>query len=83
VADTLDGDLRRFLLEEMYRHPPAARRGAHWVMNGEWALECRKLAGAPLALLPSMTPDGPEVLFGFPIEVRGDGGTPHLEIPGA
>jgi HK97 family phage major capsid protein len=75
--------LRRFLLTEIYSHKAADRLHARWVMNGEWALECRKLAsdsgGSPW-WTPPVNPDALSALFGFPVEVRKDGGVPHLEL---
>ncbi len=81
MQDTLSGDLYAHLLESIYVHEPEARQGAHWVMNAEWLAESRKITdarGVPV-WTPAMSPGGPQILLGFPIEVRKDGGAPHLE----
>lgn len=81
MQDTLSGDLYAYLVEAIYVHEPEARQGAHWVMNPEWLSECRQMTdgeGFPV-WHPSMSLAGPDVLLGFPIEVRKDGGAPHLE----
>jgi HK97 family phage major capsid protein len=80
-GDSLSDDLRRHIFEAMYAVPPGLRQGAHWVMSGEWYLECRKMTdpgGFPL-WVPSLRTDGPDVLLGMPIEVREGAGPPHLE----
>ena len=69
-------------MEAVYEHEPATRQGAHWVMNTEWLLECRKVtdsSGYPV-FIPSFSLNGPQLILGFPVEVRKDGGVPHLEL---
>lgn len=80
------------LTEDVLRHvyitnasvSPAERRHSHWVMSLEWLNEVRR---ADLASQHGMYWTGlgrdwvePERLLGLPIEVRDDGGVPHLEV---
>ncbi len=78
--DSLTDDLRRYI----YTMEAAEPRGVklRWVMNTEWLNECRKLddsRGAMWVRLSSAPLGTPEYLLGIPIEVRDDGGVPHLE----
>lgn len=73
----LSEDLQRCLFEALEHATP----GDHWVMSPEWLAEVRKLAdatGRPL-WVPSFSLSAPEHLLGYMIEVRKDGGVPHLE----
>ena len=68
--------LRDHLYREYHDMPYPARRDARWVMNAEWWDEVTGMAramGAPPQLAPPVT------LFGKPVDVREDGGVPHLE----
>ena len=63
--------------------PAAERRRSRWVMSQEWLNEVRQ---ADLASQRGMYWTGlgrdraaPEMLLGLPVEVREDGGVPHLE----
>jgi HK97 family phage major capsid protein len=84
MSDDLSAELRAYLVDALYAHPAEFRRNAHWVMNPEWFSECRRMTdtdGRPL-WEPSMEclyPEGPLMLLGKLIEVREDGGAPHLE----
>jgi hypothetical protein len=68
----------------MHAEVPAAERArSHWVMSAEWLNEVRQ---ADLASQHGMYWTGlgrdwaaPETLLGLPVEVREDGGVPHLE----
>jgi hypothetical protein len=75
----LTGDLRQHINETYARGP---RRNSCWVMNSEWFTEILHLE-APPSFAPSFTPgiaSLPVTLLGIPIEVRDDGGAPHLEL---
>jgi HK97 family phage major capsid protein len=79
-ADTLAGDLRGHLYRT-YLETPHDNLVHYWVMSPEWLNEVRKLddsAGRPLHE-PGRAVSVPEYLLGMPIEVRADGGPPHLE----
>lgn len=57
---------------------PSERRHARWVMNSEWYTECLGMRDSGGRRL--WAPEPPrELLFGLPVEVRDDGGVPHLE----
>ena len=82
MTGTITDDLRSYLIQALYDEDAATRQHSHWVMNGEWFLEVRKLAdqaGYPL-YLPPISRAGPEMLLGLPIEIRADGGAPALEL---
>ena len=79
MAEPLGPDLYRHLVDELYDVPPAQRYRARWVMNGEWHDEVRHMADAMGK--PLWRPDLP-CLLGLPVEVREDGGVPHLECDG-
>lgn len=74
----LTGALRSHLSQER-----ASRRGvkSRWVMSLEWFRECQQLDAAPPGRLwfPPLPADGPVTLLGLPVEIREDGGVPHLE----
>lgn len=84
MADTLTpqqeltGALRSHLCQER-----ASNRGvkSRWVMSLEWFRECQQLDAVPPGRLwyPPGTPVGPVTLLGLPVEIRKDGGVPHLE----
>jgi hypothetical protein len=75
--DTITGDLRQHIYR-IYLNTAVDELTHRWVMNREWFRECRKLDGGH---------DGegetdaaaPAYLLGLPVEVRDDGGPPHLE----
>jgi hypothetical protein len=61
-------------------------RGARWVMDLDAYKQVRAAARAGGAAYPDDGADDPrpeDCLFGVFIDVREDGGRPHLEIPGA
>lgn len=77
-ADSLAGDLKEHIFKTLANGP---HQDSHWVMNMEWLNELRKLEdhGGPL-WRPSWTISEPQMLLGIPIEIRADGGVPHLEL---
>lgn len=79
TPDTLGSDLYNHLFFWLNAVPALERRQSHWVMSTEWSNECRKLA-MELGSYASPAIDGPDYLLGIPIEIRDDGGVPHLEI---
>jgi HK97 family phage major capsid protein len=82
MMDTLTDELRSYLIQALYDEDAATRKRSHWVMNDEWFLEVRKLTdqmGHPL-YLPPVSVTGPEILLGLPVEIKADGGAPHLEL---
>jgi hypothetical protein len=84
MSNDLSAELRTYLYDALSAHSVEFQRDAHWVMSAEWFDECRRMTdsdGRPL-WEPSMQrlyPEGPLLLFGILIEVRADGGAPHLE----
>ena len=74
------GSLSEALREHLHRiyadTPVAERRSSRWVMNLEWFSEVQKLDNRSFW-------DGPpapvESILGLPLEIREDGGPPHLE----
>ena len=76
----LTADLRRHIYEAFGEMRPYDRERGHWVMNPEWFRELLLLRleapPSPSGVMRSL----PVQLFGIPIEVRDDGGLPHLEI---
>jgi hypothetical protein len=68
----LTAELRDHLDRAMADGPRGA--GTRWVMSAEWLAEC--LLIDPWSPLPT---GRPETMLGIPIEVRDDGGVPHLE----
>jgi HK97 family phage major capsid protein len=81
TAGTLSSELYAYLIDAVYAHPADVRRRSRWVMSTEWLLECRKMTDGRGRTLwePSISVSGPELLLGYAIEVREDGGAPHLE----
>jgi len=80
-AEPLGPDLLRYLLTILANMHPRERMGARWVMSPEWWLDCRNLAdssGHPVVLPPVRLND-PECLLGLRVEIREDGGAPHLD----
>ena len=78
--DILDGDLRAYLYR-VCLETPHDELSFHWVMSLEWLSEIRRMEGGhghPLHELGARV-SAPEYLLGMPIEVRDDGGAPHLE----
>ena len=73
----LMADLRRHIYETACSHPAGQR--ARWVMNQEWVNECRKLELEAGRAFWNFDRRG-EYMLGIPIDVRDDGGLPHLEI---
>ena len=77
MTDTLAGDLREYVYKA---HADGPRRNSRWVMNLEWLNELRRLDDSRGRLYePGLAVSAPEFLLGIPIEVREDGGAPHLE----
>ena len=77
VQAELADDLFRYILETVHDHPSG--QPVRWAMNREWMDECRKLARRLGYRVFLNEFGGPEYLIGLPIEVRDDGGVPHLE----
>ena len=77
----MSGDLSGDLREHIYQtHANGPRRDSRWVMNLEWFNEVRRIGDRQGPLYhPGLTVSAPEYLLGIPIEVRDDGGVPHLE----
>jgi predicted phage gp36 major capsid-like protein len=73
----LSGDLREHIYQT---HANGPRHDARWVMNLEWLNECRRIdtAGGASFWVHAMT-GRTEYLLGIPVEIREDGGVPHLE----
>jgi len=74
-------ELRLHIYKELYAMPPAQRQAARWVMNPEWLNEVRCLddRGTGPFWVPGLQPSAVERLLGLPVEIRDDGGVPHLE----
>jgi hypothetical protein len=82
MTDDLASDLREHIHKTWANVPAAERRRSHWVMNPEWYIETRKcdtVGPAPYLPSPGHAVLEPETLFRRPIEVRENGGVPHLE----
>jgi HK97 family phage major capsid protein len=80
MTDTLSDELRGYLLDALTCRDPGWER-CHWVMSLEWFLDVRRVTdptGRPL-YEPSFSLTGPTLLLGLPVEIRKDGGAPHLE----
>lgn len=73
--EDLSGDLLDHLFRMYYALDSEQRHKARWVMNDEWFLEVRKL----MPLRPSPK-ELPLTLLMRPVEIRPDGGAPHLEV---
>jgi hypothetical protein len=82
VPRTPQGELHEALRDHLYRElastPPSERRHARWVMNAEWLEEVHLLSLA-MGEPPPGAGDGEETILGKPVDVRADGGVPHLE----
>jgi len=77
---TLGAELRDYLIGALY-DKGTGRQDSRWVMNSDWFSEVRKLTdqtGAAL-WLPAISVTDPDILLGLPVEIRADGGAPHLE----
>lgn len=77
--EELSAELRDYLYRELGDDRPPGR--VRWVMNGEWHAEmrrCTTIAGRSL-WLPGIRVSDPEYLFAIPVDIRDDGGVPHLE----
>jgi hypothetical protein len=74
MASELARDLHANLVGQLHAVPPATRARSRWVMNLEWLNECRRLSweASPVQLTE------PETMLGLPVQVREDGGFPHL-----
>lgn len=77
--DSLADDLRKHLYWAMVNPPPGSRY--RWVMTMDWWNECRKIdtystLWHPGGRIPMVEPD---LLMGIPVDIRDDGGVPHLE----
>ena len=74
------------LYEDLLRQLPCGRvpDGTRWIMSPYWYCECRRESGYDGHALwqPPLPPRPPDMLFGIPVEVRDDGGKPHLESIG-
>lgn len=60
-------------------------RGARWVMDLDAYKQVRTAARAAGATYPDDAGDDPspeDRLFGLPVDVRDDGGAPHLDLDG-
>ena len=77
MAMTPQQELGEALIEHLYATLDDKPHGVavKWVMNGEWETELHAAASS-LGWQPSPRP---ATLFGIPIEIRDDGGVPHLE----
>lgn len=76
---TPEEELTRALRDYLYEmHSYGPRKGSHWVMSLEWLKEVHKLDDRRPWDFP--LPGAPETILGIPIEVREDGGPPHLEL---
>lgn len=67
----MNEDLAAFLFATWDAASPPERNRSRWVMDQEWFDEVRRVLDAP----PMMTDTH---LLGLPIEIRPDGGMPHL-----
>ncbi len=81
MTDDLPGDLREHIYRTWAATPAAEHKVSRWVMSLEWFTECRRLDGSSGRTLyePGIKVTGPEYLLGMPVEIREDGGVPHLE----
>lgn len=81
MTDDLPGDLREHIYRTWAATPAAAHKVSHWVMSLEWFNEVRRLDDSQGRSLyqPGMRVSAPEFLLGIPVEIRDDGGVPHLE----
>lgn len=75
----LAADLREHIFRT-YLNTPTDELSSCWVMNLEWFNEVRKLDDSRGGLYqPGLS--AREYLLGIPIDIREDGGVPHLETP--
>ena len=74
-VEPLAPDLWKHLMGELTGMALPARRDARWVMSAEWWDEVTDMARA----MGEMPPSWPRTLLGKPVDVREDGGVPHLE----
>lgn len=77
-------DLYALLLREARSHKNAWSRGCYWVMDLNSYKRIRRAARPGTDPEPDeekWVPDPSDQLFGLPVEVREDGGEPHLEYP--
>ena len=78
---TTSGSIGADLAPHLHRALADAQPGSRWVMNPEWRNECRRMddTGTGPIWCPALSVTEPDFLFGLPVEVRDDGGVPHLE----
>jgi hypothetical protein len=76
ATEPLAKDLYRYLVDHLYSKNPAERYRMHWVMDSEWARECETMCGPGSDNALRMAHP---TMFGVPVEIRDDGGMPHLE----
>ena len=76
----MSASLADALLESLFAAVDDAAPGDHWVMDSGWMNDVRRLEGpcGEALLIPSPRFDGSWFLLGRPVEVREDGGVPHL-----
>lgn len=70
--------LHDHLFRELRETPFPERRHARWVMNQEWLDEITDMVRA-MPYQPPPVFGEPVTLLGKPVDVRADGGVPHLE----
>ena len=80
--DTLSAELMEHLHFWLGAVPAPERRRSRWVMSAEWLMECRRIPAPGGIYWTHLGRDWaePETLLGLPVEVRDDGGVPHLEL---
>jgi hypothetical protein len=76
--DTLTDVLRDHLHFWLAQLSPSDRHASRWVMSYEWLHECIKLDYGRVCLSPVRRLED-LTLLGIPVEIRDDGGVPHLE----
>ena len=78
MADSIAADLKQHIYRTYANGP---RRNSRWVMGPAWFNDLRRMedAGDGVTYHPGLRVGSPEMLLGIPVEVREDGGVPHLE----
>lgn len=75
---TPEQELTRALRDYLYEmHALGPRGNSRWVMSLEWLNEVRKVDADKVPAWLAASPV--ETIMGIPLEVRADGGAPHLE----